>query len=379
MKIKQMNIAGVLILSLLISFFSPGLTKEVKAEERIQVSTFAELNQAVADEGENREIVLTANLTADLEDRIICTGNVTINGNGYTIDGQGAYGVFNVVGGKLTLRNLSINHAKYMLWGMYNGKGSAVLVEEGGSLRMENCTVVNTSSSWGSVYVDSDCYGEIVHCTFAGNFATGYIANTICVDGASMAQEIYFDYESSVVDGGYNLISSINTNSTGFLNETTVIEGGYYGEIDWITDSLDFNPAVGYLPLIEMENSPAMNKIPADNINLLPFDVIGTMRPQAGLGDIGAHEVIAQITEPESVKIVGNAFRTMKRNGSMNIEVQITPEYLSDAKVSFISSNPSVVSVDETGHAAGNKIGTAVITVNTENEKSHSITIRVTP
>lgn len=76
---------------------------------------------------------------------------------------------------------------------------------------------------------------------------------------------------------------------------------------------------------------------------------------------------------------VGNAFWTMKRNGSMNIEVQITPEYLSDAKVSFISSNPSVVSVDETGHAAGNKIGTAVITVNTENEKSHSITIRVTP
>ncbi len=60
----------------------------------------------------NYTLNLTANVTMSQQAlAIVSTGNITVAGNGYTINGAGAYRPFFIESGNVSLENLTISNA----------------------------------------------------------------------------------------------------------------------------------------------------------------------------------------------------------------------------------------------------------------------------
>ena len=74
--------------------------------------------------------------------------------------------------------------------------------------------------------------------------------------------------------------------------------------------------------------------------------------------------------------ILSKTSETLSVNSKSKIAVSIRPENASNQKVSFLSSNPSIVSVDSEGNITAKRNGTAYISVNAENiTKSYKVTV----
>ena len=95
-------------------------------------------------------------------DGIIIVNDLTIDGNGHTIDGQQKSRIFNVQSNNVIIKNLTIKNANYTLFGgaFYFNNGGTVI----------NCIFVDNSAySGGAVYFDRN--GEVINCNFTDNAA----------------------------------------------------------------------------------------------------------------------------------------------------------------------------------------------------------------
>lgn len=331
----------------------------------------------------------------------------TIDGKGHALDGKDMDGFFYVRGGTLTLKNLTIKNAVEK---RSNGSviaGSAVYARRG-NVNLENCTLINNTSSNGNVYVGSGYHLVMKHCTFADNVAnnggavylssgsTGQIANSILVGSQTAAGEVssdlYLAYSTQtqegtlVTDGGYNLIATlINQDAAqpAFAGDTTRVDADLNGYADWLADPQLYQTSEKALPLLDVANSPAMDKIPADNSNLLATDARGVTRPQNQFGDIGAYEVehATSVIDIETIKISANSLLILKKDEERSLSVIITPENATDQSLIWSSSNPSVLKTcpNQCGRITAVGTGTAVLKATASNGVSHSITVRVTP
>lgn len=331
----------------------------------------------------------------------------TIDGKGHVLDGKDIDGFFYVRGGTLTLKNLTIKNAVEK---RSNGSviaGSAVYARRG-NVNLENCTFINNVSSNGNVYVGSGQNIEMKHCTFAGNVAnnggavylssgsTGKIANSILVGSKNtsgeMASDLYLAYSTQsqagvlVTDGGYNLIGTLTdqkTDQSDFAAETTTISAELNAHTDWLTDPALYQTGDKALPLLIAPDSPALDKIPANNANLLAEDARGVSRPQNQLGDIGAFEVehATSVIDVEKINIRENSLLILKKGQDRFLSLVITPENATDQQVTWSSSNTSVLQTCQhnCGKVTAVGTGTAVVKVTASNGVSHSITVRVTP
>lgn len=357
-------------------------------KETVDIDSLELLRSAAKSAPKGAKLRLTRSLESDGNpQRIVTRNDLTLDGQGYTLNGKSSAGLFYVQGGKLTLKNITLQNARYRFEGLYDGKGSAVLAENG-DLRMENCTVIGCMSSFGNVYVGENRQAEIIHCTFAGNSATngasicfadtakGTLANSILAGGASMS-EIYFSGTPALTDGGYNLVTSLSTKAGQFPGETSVVDASFYDYSAWLTPVDQYQPEEKTLPLLPSENHPALDKIPAGQEYLLEKDQTGTVRPQGKKGDIGAYELPSGTLEPDQVKIDSSAFTVVKRGTQMKLSAVFTPEYASSA-LTWSSSNPAVASVSADGLVSALKPGTTTVHVKTANGKTHAVTVRVT-
>lgn len=123
--------------------------EEKLLELQPNVSTMSQL-AAEIDRTEAGGIVrLTGNIIADESSMITITKNITIDGDGYSIDGNGKTAVFymNKSGQVLTLKNLAIKNAS-------GANGSAVYVRSGSVLLEDTKLTNNTATgSGGALYV----------------------------------------------------------------------------------------------------------------------------------------------------------------------------------------------------------------------------------
>ncbi len=165
------------------------------------------------------------NLTHDykfyssLDDRnaIIVDKDLTINGNGYTIDGcKGVTGIFNFAGGRnITVKNLNI----------INVKETAIRSESSGNdqITFINCTFENTGEAINSNKITfiSGCEFENIKATAVKLYSTQSTANII--DNST------FENCNSKNDGGAGYINSktVITNSK-FKNNYASNGGGLY-------------------------------------------------------------------------------------------------------------------------------------------------------
>ena len=68
---------------------------------------------------------------------------------------------------------------------------------------------------------------------------------------------------------------------------------------------------------------------------------------------------------------------TMNKNESEKLKIEILPEEAKDQKITFSSSNPNIISVDQSGNIFGVSSGEATITAIAENGVKGSITLKV--
>ena len=66
----------------------------------------------------------------------------------------------------------------------------------------------------------------------------------------------------------------------------------------------------------------------------------------------------------------------LKVNDKQTLSVSIMPEDASDKTINWVSSNPSVVSIDENGFVTAKAIGSATITATTSNLLSAECKVR---
>ena len=92
-------------------------------------------------------------------------GTITIEGNGHSISGADQFRIFDISGGRLTLRNLTLTD------GYWNGNGGAIRLRNGGTLTVENSTF---KDNWGHrggaiAMVSGNVVATITGSSFIGN------------------------------------------------------------------------------------------------------------------------------------------------------------------------------------------------------------------
>ena len=283
-------------------------------EQQGNITAADELKEALANAEEGDTLYLKDNIElsgkATTSYQFAVSKSVTIEGNGYTIDGGAAFSLFQVTGGAgLTLRNLTLRNA------YRNNKddyGCAVSVTNGG-VSMENCVLTENKTAYKKygfiVYVASGQKLSMKNCTVMGNEnnnsdyaafyigkgASGVIANTVFGGNKSNYSskynyDVYFSSSgTNVVDGGYNRFSGAdNAEDSGFGTATSEISKDYSDLSAWVDEDGS---------LIYSSENPLIDQIPADNAYLLAEDIFGVSRPQNAKGDIGAAEFeFAQLT-----------------------------------------------------------------------------------
>lgn len=199
--------------------------------------TFSDLNQTI-NGNDNSDVYLNGDyafnigsngvrLEDDFRDGIFIDRDVTIHGNGFTIDGMGVSRIFKVTGGDVVLRNIVfVNGNSTSRGGAINGDCSVV-----------NCTFINNKaesggaiSSWGTVedstfvnnyarnYGGAIDGGDVVNCIFTGNSAglyggassSAYVVNCRFIDNHAQegggaycgcAEDCYFANNSADYGG----------------------------------------------------------------------------------------------------------------------------------------------------------------------------------
>ncbi|WP_405264668.1 peptidoglycan-binding protein [Methanobrevibacter sp.] len=190
-------------------------------------TTFWDLNNAINGNA-NDTITLDKNYTYNsasdsaFTEGILINRQVTINGNGYTIDAQGKARVFNVQARDVTINNLSIKNANY------NGNGEAVYFAESGSVI--NCNFINnTATGIGAIYFQSDCTGRLENCNFTNNTARyGGAIYFISSYTTIEVRNCNFINNSASEGGGALFMSSGTVTNCNFTNNTAISSGAVY-------------------------------------------------------------------------------------------------------------------------------------------------------
>ena len=233
-------------------------------EQQGNITTADDLKEALANSEEGDilylkgNIELTGSTTSTYQFAI--SKSVTIEGNGYAIDGGGAFSLFQVTGGAdLTLRNLTLRNAYR---NVKDSSGACAVVVTSGGVTMENCVLTGNKSVYSKysgfiVYVASSQKLTMKNCTVMGNEnknsnyaafyigrgTSGIIANTVFGGNTSTYSNKYnFDvYFSSggtnIVDGGYNRFSdAYNATESGLGAGTSEISKDYSDLSSWVDE-----------------------------------------------------------------------------------------------------------------------------------------------
>ena len=199
------------------------------------ISTFTDLSNAI---NQNSIVYLTSNITVSNNEINYYTNGisvgrtVTIEGNGYTINGLNSVRTFNVNHATLILKNLIINDCY-----SYSNGGS-IFLNSNANLELYNVTFTDNSAKWGgAIYGIRNNKIIIENSNFNGNVATYggsiylnegsmQIVSTIFNDSGSTLMGGAIGIENSnliIDDSNFNACVSINSTGGGIYSIKTGI------------------------------------------------------------------------------------------------------------------------------------------------------------
>ena len=186
--------------------------------------TFTQLNQTI-NGNNNSEITLTSDYkysdVDDFENGIVINRDVTIYGNGHTINGDGRARIFNIAGGNVVFYNIEFTN------GYAFGSGGAIY----GACKAINCNFIkNNANNGGAMYE-----GTAQNCNFTENTATGVMGSGGAMYKGS-ARECTFIENSAHVGGAMYYCSAVDcvfkknsANTGGAVYSGSVVTGTFIG------------------------------------------------------------------------------------------------------------------------------------------------------
>jgi len=153
--------------------------------------------------------------------------DITIEGNGYTIDGNSRYGIFDVDGGKLTINNVTLTRGSNG-----GGFGGAISLQNGGTAIANNVSFINNrASDGGAIGSFFPVYIEVNDSHFAGNHA-GNQGGAISMNGggfARIANSSFVDNTSGYDGGAIGSFSGgLAVSNSTFVGNSAIRKGGAF-------------------------------------------------------------------------------------------------------------------------------------------------------
>ena len=233
-----------------------GLTAEVPIQ--VGINNIDQLRDAVSAASAGDTLKLTDNIEMDDQGPVTINKNLTIDGQGKDIDGNGQSAFIQLAGGSLTLKNLRVS-------GMVNANGGAVVECSGmaADLFLSNCVITGNAGAAGAIrFAPSKGILTMDHVTIlhnlsgqsaitrgaksaaptgiAGGVNTGknvnaQISNSIIVGNGMRNYDTAFDLklEKEQPSGGNNLIGVQSGLTTA---DTDKIDDKFNSYSSWITD-----------------------------------------------------------------------------------------------------------------------------------------------
>lgn len=289
-------------LCLLAAFFIFGLApypaNAADDDSATTVSNWEELVSAVKNADKGDTIKIDSDIDATTSASLRVSENITVDGQGHTLDGQDKYGFFVTKGGTLTLKNTVLANANRES----SRKACAIYAYSGGGANLENCVLYNcidNYSGYGAIYCSSYPL-NMTNCTVVSNGngvtigTTGGKLSGNIITGNKGTDVIFKSTSSKAEDGGYNLIGTTTSQPANFASETTTIDKSLSDFSKWMNEEGD---------LLAVADNPAVDKIPADSAWLPAKDIYGTTRPQGEKADIGAVEYEPETKEVTEIKV----------------------------------------------------------------------------
>ena len=328
---------------------------------------------------------------SDFQHGINITRDVTINGNGHTIDGNNAARIFQVQECTVVFQNIDFVNGRSP--GSY-GDAGALWVYDGAKATAENCTFTNNHGTYRGGATHGDC--TAINCTFTNNGVNG---NKNEKDGGSMNRGTAIDctFVNNHAGGcGGAIFNGTAVNCTFIYNSAQSGADVYNTECDENCLFLD-SAYLTASDLITTYNSgekllfnfSAMvddEEISFNNVNVeikisQNGEEIGTYRAYSGEErgwivtlEPGTYNATLSVgpAEPANVTITVNKIdaeiSTSAEDISLFVGDESAVEYAlnpsdADGDIIFTSSNPEVVSVDSTGAIKALSEGTVTITI----------------
>ncbi len=170
-------------------------------------SDFAALEEAI--EAANLGGVGSITLTQDIalsEPTPPITGALTIEGDGHAIRGDGSFRLFDVAGGTLSLKNVTLTG------GFSDKNGGAIRVLEGAQLFVDNVAFIDNAAEWGGAIATVDFYGgvEVRDSRFVGNTArTGGGAILLNGGGLDVRNSVFVNNEAGQWGGAVEALNGM--------------------------------------------------------------------------------------------------------------------------------------------------------------------------
>ena len=172
--------------------------------------------------------IATGSVAAITEGIDITQNNLTINGNGFTIDAKEQTRVFNIgVADRLIASNVTIKNTTFVN-GKISGQGGAVRWY-GWNGTLINCTFENNSATnnGGSIYWCGQ-YGNITNCTFEKNSAGSNNGGALYIQGKNtfVFNATFIDNKASKGAAVHVASENVTINESRFIKNTGSSMGG---------------------------------------------------------------------------------------------------------------------------------------------------------
>ena len=234
----------------------------VNKEDSSDAGSFTDLNTLISNGGNyitlNKDYVYNPTTDTHYKNGITISKTITINGNGYTINGLNQAEAFNIRSNNVTIINCTFINTNSTNYGgaIYSNKanntkiincnfinstgksGGGVFIFGGNDCYIDNCTFINTSSDSGGAIYWYSANGNISNCRFINT--TGYDGGAVFWNDGKNTKILNCTFENTHADdyGGAILLFGVSSMSyfeianSNFINTSSDVQGGaifWYG------------------------------------------------------------------------------------------------------------------------------------------------------
>lgn len=188
------------------------------------IKSFTSLNNQI-NESDNiqltRDITYNHNHDKELKNGIIIKKDLTIDGNGHSIDGKNSLALFNIKGGNVILKNLTIKNCHCL---------DNAIIENKGRLTLESCKFLNNKTGTGINVINNNGKLKITD----SQFLNSYTKNSLIKNNGELNLERcnFINNNSNTSGAVINNTKETTIEDCNFKSNETKNRGGVFNNVE---------------------------------------------------------------------------------------------------------------------------------------------------